>query len=315
MRKVTTPQVATPDQASRADLPDSVKEALSEIAGAAKEGLLALSVGVGLGVMAELMEAEVDEVVGPKGRHDAERGAVRHGHEPEQVTLGGRRVGVRRPRKRAADGSGEPGLHPPLRGSGRASRLRGRAIGILDLALGGLPGLRRGDPHGPWRADVEAPRGPVPGGDDGRRRRHRRSLLRRGARDHDRGGEGPDRGLDPEQGILFVIDGSKALRRAIADVFGLRAPVGLSRTLGSTNPIESMIEIVRHIQRNVKSWQSGDMRLRWTAAGMLCAERQFRRIIGYRDLATLALAVEREVTAAAVTSTEAEEVIVEAVTV
>jgi hypothetical protein len=39
----------------------------------------------------------------------------------------------------------------------------------------------------------------------------------------------------------------------------------------------------------VKSWQSGDMRLRWSAAGMLEAERQFRRIIGYRDLAKLAL--------------------------
>jgi putative transposase len=56
-----------------------------------------------------------------------------------------------------------------------------------------------------------------------------------------------------------------------------------------------MIEIVRHIQRNVKSWQSGDMRLRWTAAGMLEAEKQFRRIIGYRDLAKLATAVERQV--------------------
>jgi putative transposase len=58
-----------------------------------------------------------------------------------------------------------------------------------------------------------------------------------------------------------------------------------------------MIEIVRRIQRNVKRWQDGDMRLRWTAAGMLVAEQQFRRIIGYRDLARLAVAVEREVTA------------------
>lgn len=50
-------------------LPESVLEALGELAGAAKEGLLALSVGVGLGVLHELMEAEVDEVVGPKGKH------------------------------------------------------------------------------------------------------------------------------------------------------------------------------------------------------------------------------------------------------
>jgi hypothetical protein len=36
------------------------------------------------------------------------------------------------------------------------------------------------------------------------------------------------------------------------------------------------------------------MALRWTAAGMLEAERQFRKIIGYRDLATLVVAIERD---------------------
>jgi putative transposase len=64
-----------------------------------------------------------------------------------------------------------------------------------------------------------------------------------------------------------------------------------------TNPIESMIEIVRRTSRNVKRWQNGDMCLRWTAAGMLEAERQFRKIIGYRHLARLAVAVERHLTA------------------
>ena len=54
-----------------------------------------------------------------------------------------------------------------------------------------------------------------------------------------------------------------------------------------------MIEIVRHTQRNVKRWQARDMRKRWTAAGMLGAEQQFRRIIGYRDLAKLVIAIER----------------------
>jgi putative transposase len=67
----------------------------------------------------------------------------------------------------------------------------------------------------------------------------------------------------------------------------------LATTLCSTNPCESMIEIVRHTQRNVKRWQDGDMRKRWTAAGMLVAEQQFRRIIGYRDLAKLVIAIER----------------------
>jgi putative transposase len=70
----------------------------------------------------------------------------------------------------------------------------------------------------------------------------------------------------------------------------------LKRTLVSTNPCESMIETVRRISRNVKRWQSGDMCLRWTAAGMLEAEVQFRRVIGHGDLAKLAIVVERDIT-------------------
>ena len=59
--------------------------------------------GVGLGVVHELMEAEVDEVVGPKGKHNPDRTAMRHGHEDGSMTLGGRRVEVSRPRMRTAD--------------------------------------------------------------------------------------------------------------------------------------------------------------------------------------------------------------------
>ena len=69
----------------------------------------------------------------------------------------------------------------------------------------------------------------------------------------------------------------------------------LKRTLASTNPCESMIETVRRTSRNVKRWKNSDMCLRWTAAGMLEAEAQFRRIIGHGDLAKLAIAVERDV--------------------
>src|SRR5215211_7450577 len=106
MRTVSAASVAANDE-SIEGLPEAVLEALGELAGAAKEGLLALSVGVGLGVLHELMEAEVDEVVGPKGRHDLERSAVRHGYEGGEVTLGGRRVPVSRSRVRRADGSRE----------------------------------------------------------------------------------------------------------------------------------------------------------------------------------------------------------------
>jgi hypothetical protein len=90
-----------------AALPERVQEALGQLVGAAREGLLALSVEVGLGVLRQLLEQEVDEVVGPKGRWNRERTAVRHGHEDGEVTLGGRRVGVERPRVRTADGESE----------------------------------------------------------------------------------------------------------------------------------------------------------------------------------------------------------------
>ncbi|MFN8160032.1 MAG: IS256 family transposase [Solirubrobacterales bacterium] len=420
MKKVTAAQVASPDQAKRADLPEAVQASLGELAGAAREGLLALSVGVGLGVMHELMAAEVDEVVGPKGRHDPERSAHRHGSERGSVTLGGRRVAVKRPRARSADGAEEIPLQSyehfasrdqltdlvferiiagvSSRGFKRTnepvgSEMDAKAISTSKstvsrefvartrTALGELMSRRLDDvrlaalmldgleiserthvvalgistegaklPLGLWEGSTE-------------NATLARSLL----------SDLLDRGLDPEQGILFVIDGSKALRKAIGQVFGTRAPVQrcirhkernvldhlpeaerqilrgrlrgawaleehdraierlgvlareldrshpgaaaslreglaetvtvqrlgaseqLRRTLASTNPCESMIEIVRRTQRNVKRWSDGDMRLRWSAAGMLEAERQFRKIIGYRDLASLAVAVEREV--------------------
>jgi len=77
-------------------LPERVTIALAELAGAAREGLLALAVGTGLGVLGSLLDADVERLVGPKGRH-----------QPGKVTLGGRRVRVDRPRVRRADGTAE----------------------------------------------------------------------------------------------------------------------------------------------------------------------------------------------------------------
>ena len=91
-------------------------------------------------------------------------------------------------------------------------------------------------------------------------------------------------------------DAAASLREGMSETLTLmRLGISgqLAKTLCSTNPCESMIEIVRYTQRNVKRWRDGDMRKRWTAAGMLVAEQQFRRIIGYRDLAKLVIAVER----------------------
>jgi len=88
-------------------LPEAVSIAMAELAGDVQEGLLAMAVGTGLQVMAAMMNADVEAVCGPKGRHDPGRCAVRHGTGDGSVTLGGRRVPVTRPRVRAVDGTGE----------------------------------------------------------------------------------------------------------------------------------------------------------------------------------------------------------------
>jgi putative transposase len=418
MKTVSREQVATAQGAGELALPPRVQEALGQLVGSAKEGLLALSVGVGLGVLAELLEEEVVDVVGVKGKHDSERVAVRHGHESGEVTLGGRRIQVERPRVRSADGSAEVRLRTYDYFADRDPLTRS----VLERMLAGVSTRRYRRTQEPVGAEVEQAA-----------RSTSRSSVSRTFIERTRGAlselmsrrlddvrlaammidglelqgrtnvvalgittegvkiplglwEGStenasvatallsdlvERGLDPEQGILFVIDGAKALRKAIRNVFG-EAPVqrcvrhkernvtdhlpererpavkqrlrrawqlddparaleqlrrlaselersypgaagslregmeetltltrlgvsgNLKRTLESTNPCESMIEIVRHTQRNVKRWSSGEMALRWTAAGMLEAEKQFRKIIGYRDLATLVVAIERD---------------------
>jgi hypothetical protein len=86
-------------------LAGKVGDQLALFAARMHEGLLAASVSIGLEVMGEFMETEVTEVVGPKGRHDANRVAYRHGTEAGTVTLGGRRVPVRRPWVRSTEGA------------------------------------------------------------------------------------------------------------------------------------------------------------------------------------------------------------------
>ena len=79
MKKVSGPQVVTAAEVSELPLPAEIQEALGELVGAARDGLLALSVGVGLRVVHSLMEREVDEVVGPKYKQNPDRTAKRHG--------------------------------------------------------------------------------------------------------------------------------------------------------------------------------------------------------------------------------------------
>ena len=419
MRTVPAVKVVTAVDAIEEPLPPRVQEALGQLVGAAKEGLLALSVGVGLGVLSELMEEEVDDVVGPKGKHDADRVAVRHGHEDGEVTLGGRRVAVKRPRMRRADGEAEVSLSTYQHFADRdpLSRL------VLEQMLAGVSTRRFERTREPVGTEVEASARSTSKSSvsrdfvaktteqlvglmsrrlddirlaalmlDGIELKGRCCVVALGISTDgvkiplglwDGSTENSTvakellsnlvaRGLDLHQGVLCVIDGAKALRKAIDEVLGpvpvqrcirhkernvlnhlaerdrpavkhrlrrawaeenhdralaqLQTLAGelehshpgaaaslkegiaetltvtrlgikgaLKRTLQSTNPCESMIETVRRTSRNVKRWQSGEMCLRWTAAGMLEAERQFRRVIGHADLARLALAVERQV--------------------
>jgi putative transposase len=418
MKKVSGPQVVTGEQASELPLPAEIQEALGELVGAARDGLLALSVGVGLKVVHSLMEREVDEVVGPKYKRDPDRTAKRHGHERGSMTLGGRRVEVSRPRMRTVDDEHELPVQSYAYFADRDPLTRA----VMDRMLAGVSTRKFavvGEPVGEEVEDasmstskstvselfIERTRTAL--GElisrrlddvrlavimlDGLEIAERTHVVALGISTE--GVKIPlglwegstenatlvsmlladlvDRGLDPEQAILFVIDGGKALRRGIKDVFGEHALVHrchrhkernvtdllperdrpmilarirgawaltnpllagerlellaselertwpdaaaslreglddtltlmrlgidgqLAKTLCSTNPCESMIEIVRYTQRNVKRWQDGDMRKRWTAAGMLVAEQQFRRIIGCKDLAKLVIAIER----------------------
>ena len=154
MKTVPTVRLAdTADAAVLPDLPEEIQLALADIAGAAREGLLAMSVAAGLAVMAAMFEAEIGQVCGPKGKHDTNRAAVRHGAGRGSVTLGGRRVAVSRPRARTVDGHEVPltsythfaaedlltaggdgadagrGGHPPARPHRRAGRRTGRPAG------------------------------------------------------------------------------------------------------------------------------------------------------------------------------------------
>ncbi len=70
-------------------------------------------------------------------------------------------------------------------------------------------------------------------------------------------------------------------------VHRLHLPLQLRKTFASTNVIESAFSIVERVCRNVKRWHGGDQRERWVGSGLLVAEKQFRRITGYRQLPAL----------------------------
>ena len=396
---------------SQPAVPDTVSVALGELAGELREGLLALAVGAGLQVMAAIMEQDVTAMCGPKGRHDPDRSAVRHGHGAGSVSLGGRRVPVTRPRMRAVDGSGElpvasyelfsdtevlgrlalermlgglstrrypVGLEPVGARTEQAATSTSRSavsrrfvaatetalaellaadLSTMDLVALMVDGVHFGE-HTCIVAlgiDIDGIKHPLSLVEGSTENATLVTELIVGLR---------ERGLDVTRPVLAVLDGSKALRRAVLDVFDrpviarcqlhkirnvqdrlpdklrsvvaarmrrayhadsalaaeaeltalaaeldkthpgaaaslregltetltvlrLGVPPTLARTLRSTNAVESMISICRTHSRNVKRWRDGQMALRWCAAGMVEAGRQFRRVNGHLHLRAL----------------------------
>jgi len=416
-----THRTATADRAEL-QLPEQVTVAVAELAGAAREGLLALAVGTGLQVLQAMLEEDVVRLVGPRGRHNPDRTAVRHGAEPGQVTLGGRRVQVRRPRVRSADGTGEvavpsyqafasaellgrlalermlaklscrrypAGLEPVGVGVGSTAsgtsksavsrrfvartehalaELLAQDLTGLDLVALMVDGIRVADHCCVVALGITIDGTKVP------------LALAEGATENatvvgDLLAGLRDRGLEVTRPLLVVVDGAKALRRAVLDVFDhpvvqrcqlhklrnvtdrlpdavasvvakrmraayrnpdplvaqaelealareldrshpgaagslreglvetltigrLGVPPTLARTLRSTNAIESMIAVCRDHAANVKRWQDGQMVLRWVAAGMGEAAKQFRRVNGYLYLPALRAALDATIAVA-----------------
>ncbi len=399
-------------------LPEAVRVTMTDLAETAREGLLALAVGTGLQVMQVLMDEDVTAVAGPKGKWDPDRVATRHGHDDGEVTLGGRRVPVRRPRVRSADGSSElavptyelftsteilgrmamermlaklstrryqAGLEPvgasveaEARSTSKSSVSR-RFVAATETALAtlmaadlsglDLVALMVDGVHFAGHCcvvalgiDIDGTKHPLGVMDGSTENATLVTDLIVDLR---------ERGLDVTKPILAVIDGSKALRRAVLDVFDhavihrcqlhkirnvedklpdslastvatkmraayhdadplaaearleglarqldkahpgaaaslreglsetltigrLGVPPTLARALRSTNAIESMIEICRDHSTNVKRWRDGQMVLRWCAAGMVEASKQFRRVNGFMHLPALRAALEAQ---------------------
>ena len=403
-------------------MPASVTLAMAELTDSVREGLLALAVGAGLQVMATMMQHDVAALCGPKGRHDPLRSAVRHGTEAGSVTLGGRRVPVRRPRVRTADNTAElpvpsyevfssselldglalekmmaklstrrypAGLEPvgatvaaTAKSTSRSSVSRRfvaateRALDeLMSTDLSGLDvvALMIDGVHFAGHLCVVAlaigidgtkhPLGLVEGSTENA------TVVKALLTDL------RDRGLDVTRPTLVVIDGAKALAAGVREVFDkpvvqrcqlhkvrnveshlpdalgatvakkmraayhdpnpltaqaslealakslakthpgaagslreglaetltiarLGVPPTLARTLRSTNAIESMIEICRDHSTNVKRWRDGQMALRWCAAGMGEAAKQFRRVNGHLHLPALRVALDRHASVA-----------------
>jgi putative transposase len=401
---------------------------VTDIAGAVREGLLAMCVAAGMAVMQAMFEAEIAQACGPKGRHDQNRAAVRHGTGRGSVTLGGRKVAVTRPRARTVNGHEVPlSSYTHFAAEDVLTRV------VMERMLAGVATRRHArtaEPVGEQVTGVQKSTSrsaisrrfvkqtetalaelmtrDLAGEDirvlmlDGEHLAERcvvvaLAILTDGTKKPVGLWEGStenktvvralladlvDRGLCFDDGLLVVLDGAKALSAAVREVFGAKALIQrctlhkrrnvadhlpdkeqawvdaklvkafvhpdpdqglrrakdlagllansypgaaasllegldemftvarlgidgrLAKTLTTSNPVESMISIARATNRNVTRWRDGQMVLRWTAAGMLNAERSFRRIKGYKQMPQLVDALRRHTHPGAARATE-----------
>jgi len=269
-------------------LAEAVDGHLATFAEHVREGLLAASTAVGLEVMAEMMEAEVTDLAGVRGRHDAARTHNRHGSGPGGVTLGGRRLPVDHPRVRSV---GEGAAEVPLASYAAFADADLLAEGIVARMLAGISTRRYPVALEPVGAAVEqaatstsksavsrrfvtataerlaelcarpldAARWPIVMLDGVHLGEH---LLVVALGVTDGGTKVPlgvvegstenaavctrlvadlvDRGLDASKGILFIIDGGKALAKSIRAAFGAKALIQRCRRHKERNILDHL---------------------------------------------------------------------------
>jgi len=367
----------------------------------ARQDIENIAAEFGMAIIQAIMEQEINSRIGPWGKQTA----YRHGSQPGFVIYNGRKVTLERPRARTADQQEvQLKSYRAFQQDGKMQQAVARQLtrqcstrnyeGAIDECIKGY-GIKRSTVSRQWKAATveqltQLMNRPVPKdllvllidgkffgkdciataiGIDGQGKKHILGLWH-GPTENATVVKGlleelVSRGLDCERKMLVVIDGSKALRKALTMIFGdhaliqrcrvhkqrnivdqlpkekkaqaiwrLRAawakkdaaeaqkeleriarwlegfsPMAaqslregleetltlqklgvtgtLSRTLSSTNLIEGCFSQVASWTRRVKHWDGPKMILRWTAGGLLWAEKHFNRLHGGRQLAEL----------------------------
>jgi len=301
--KSLTKSIRVPQRSFASVVPVTVPP-LAAVLSDVRSAFFGLCVSAGKQVLASMMEADRVALCGPKGRVDPERRAVRGGHTRSWVTLGGRRVAMRRPRARLVAGEelclpsfGWAEKHDPLNEATLAAIAAGvstrRYAGTLDaLPLGelqssisrssvsrrfvALSAAQLGEHFSKPLHDLDLPVVIL----DAIHFRERIVLLALGI-DSEGGkhvlglaegstenatvvkallGELVERGLDPERLRLWVIDGAKALARAIRELFAEAALVQRCQVHKMRNVLERLPEHVRpSVRRAINdAWMSSD---------------------------------------------------------